>query len=227
MKKTIMLIAALILGNLAMAGNFDLSIGPKIGYQTSKLSYKKADIKNGFKNNFTIGAFGRIEIGNLYVQPEILYFKSENDFSLKLNDQDASTLGVDPNLSLTLNTMNLQVPIMVGFKVLDLDLLTLRAQVGPTANFVLKDETLFNANFSGSETNKPEFDTKNINWGLQAGLGVDMMKFTLDINYSFGLSKIFESGVIDNTIISNYVNEGNIDNTKQNVFMVTVGFKLL
>ena len=57
MKKTFLLIAALLLmGSAAFAGGgFDIAIGPKIGYQTSKLSYDKADIKAGLSNHFTAG----------------------------------------------------------------------------------------------------------------------------------------------------------------------------
>ncbi|MBR5082775.1 MAG: outer membrane beta-barrel protein, partial [Bacteroidales bacterium] len=72
-----------------------------------------------------------------------------------------------------------------------------------------------------------EFDPKSIAWGVQAGVGIDVMKrFTLDVNYSFGLSKMFDA--LDNTAIGGYFNTDNvnIDNTRQNLFMVTVGIKL-
>ena len=50
MKKSFLLLAALlIMGSAAFAGGgVELSIGPKVGYQTATLSYKKADIKSGF-----------------------------------------------------------------------------------------------------------------------------------------------------------------------------------
>lgn len=70
------------------------------------------------------------------------------------------------------------------------------------------------------------FDTKTISWGLQAGLGVDVLKrITLDINYNFGLSKMFEN--LNSTELGNYFDFGNVDNTKQNMFMVTIGYKFL
>ena len=143
MKKTFLLIAALLmLGSAAFAGGgIDLAIGPKIGYQTAKLSYDKANIKSDFSNHFTAGVFGRVTVGRVYVQPEVLYFKTTNVF-------DASVVGVESDnlfnlptgahLNLTLNQMNLQVPIMIGVNIIDLDIVTLRAQVGPTANFTLK-----------------------------------------------------------------------------------------
>ena len=239
MKKTFLLIAAMLLmGSAAFAGGgFDIALGPKVGYQTAKLSYAKADIKDGFTNHFTIGLFGRVTIGRIYVQPEVLYFKTSNVF-------DANVIGVESNnlfnlptganVNVTLNQMNLQVPLLIGVNIIDLDILTLRAQVGPTANFVLQSKTVFDETYSlngqqhemGNTTTDQNFDTKSIAWGLQAGVGIDVLKrFTLDINYNFVLSNVFDK--LNNTSLGETFNFSNIDDTKQNIFMVTVGFKLL
>ena len=241
MKKTFLLIAALLmLGSAAFAGGgIDLAIGPKIGYQTAKLSYNKANIKSDFSNHFTAGVFGRVTVGRVYVQPEVLYFKTTNVF-------DASVVGVESDnlfnlptgahLNLTLNQMNLQVPIMIGVNIIDLDIVTLRAQVGPTANFTLKSQTLYDETYTldgqqfeldqNNATTDKNFDTKSISWGVQAGLGVDILKrITLDINYNFGLSKMFDK--LNDTQLGETFDFSNIDNTKQNLFMVTVGFKFL
>ena len=238
MKKTFLLIAALIMmGSAAFAGGgFDIAIGPKVGYQTTKLSYNKADIKSDFSNHFTAGLVGRVTIGRIYVQPEVLYFKTSNVFDATVTGVDNDNLFNLPtgaNLNLTLNQMNLQVPLMIGFNVIDLDIITLRAQVGPTANFVLKSQTLYDKTYTlnGEQhelenvTTDEHFDTKSISWGLQAGLGVDVLKkITLDVNYSFGLSPMFER--LNNTSLGeNFDFSNTINDTKLNVFTVTLGLK--
>ena len=212
----------------------DLDLGVKIGYQTPKLSYQKADIKSGFQNHLTFGLFGRVELGMLYVQPEVLYFKTQNIFSLEATNISEGLLP-EENVTFTLNEANLQVPILVGVKFLDLGVATLRAQVGPTANFTIGSQTLFDKTFSLTgndgetvtiEEGDPVIDTKSIAWGMQAGLGADILgKLTLDINYNFGLSKVF--GALNNTNLNNYFDFSNVDNTKQSLFMVTVGYKFL
>ena len=176
-------------------------------------------------------------VGRLYVQPEVLYFKTSNVFDGHVTGVESDNLFNLPtgaNVNLTLNQMNLQVPLMVGINVIDLDLITLRAQVGPTANFILKSQTLFDQTYTIGDqqaqienvTTDEDFDTKNIAWGLQAGLGIDVLKrFTIDVNYNFGLSKVFEN--LNETPLGETFDFSNIDNTKQSMFMVTVGIKLL
>ena len=237
MKKSFLLLAALLMmsGAVFAGGGLDFSIGPKVGYQTTKLSYDKASIKSGFANHFTVGVFGRFTIGRIYVQPEVLYFKTSNLFDVDFTGTGSDNLFNIPtgaNVNLTLNQMNLQVPVLLGVKIIDFDVVALRAQVGPTANFVLKSKTLVDYSINGEQgqqteaSNTQDFDPKTISWGVQAGLGVDLLDFiTLDVNYNFGLSKMFKA--LNNTALGDTFDFTNIDNTKQNIFMVTVGLKFL
>lgn len=235
MKKSFLLIAMLLVFSGSMfAQDFDL--GVKLGYQTSHLSYKKADIKSDFLNHMTFGLFGRVEIGKFYIEPEVLYYKTGDIFELTAENISEGWTLPEEKVTFTLNESNLQVPILFGWKALDLGVVALRLQAGPTASFTIASQTLFDETFSlnGSagetetinEGTNLGLDTKSISWGLQAGIGADILgKITVDINYNFGLSKIF--GNLNNTSLGNYFNFNNIDQTKKNTFLVTVGYKLL
>ena len=239
MKKSFLLMAALlIMSSAAFAGDgFGIAIGPKVGYQTAKLSYAKADIKADFSDHFTAGLFGRVNIGRFYVQPEVLYFKTSNIFDASVTGVESENmfnLPTGANLNITLNSANLQVPVLLGFKVIDLGVVSLRAQAGPTANFVLNSQTLYDQTYTlngeshdiENATTDENFDPKSIAWGVQAGVGVDLLNFiTLDVNYNFGLSKMFQT--LDNTTLGNTFDFSNLDDTKQNLFMVTLGIKLI
>lgn len=237
MKKTFIILAALIvLSGSIFAQGFDLSIGPKVGYQTAKLSYHKEDIKSGFAEHFTIGAFARVEIGNFYVQPEILWFKSSNVFDLNTNVTHDTIIGditipSGAKLDFTLKAMNIQVPILVGYKFNVIDgILAIRPQVGPTLNFVIPQQTLVNQSIGSAdptEIDKETFDTKSIAFGLQGGLGFDVFNFTLDINYNFGISKVFGANIINNTSWGQYIDTNNISDAHNKMFMVTLGYKFL
>jgi hypothetical protein len=225
-----------MMGSVTFAGgDFDFAIGPKVGYQTTKLSYYKADIKSSFSNHFTAGIFARFTIGKFYIQPEALYLSTSNIFSLTATGTPSDNifnLPTDAEIKLTLNTMDLQVPILLGFNILDIKILTLRAQVGPTMNFTLHSKTVFDNKYSlngvehviDDNTTDERFNPKSITWGLQAGLGIDLLKrITLDINYNFGLSGILNK--LDGTVMGNTFDLSKIDKSKENIFMVTVGIK--
>lgn len=239
MKKTfLLLVAMLMMGSAAFAGGgVGLAIGPKVGYQTAKLSGYKADIKADFANHFSAGLFARINLGHFIIQPEVLYFKTSNIFDAHVTGVQSDNLFNLPtgaNINITLNSMSLQVPVLIGYEFLDLSIISLRAQVGPTANFLLKSQTLYNDTYTldgiehhiDNTSTTEKFDPKSISWGFQVGLGADIINLiTLDINYNFGFSKLYKA--LDNTVLGETFDFTNIDHTKQNMFMVTVGIKLI
>ena len=241
MKRTILLAATLLtlVGTTFAGGNFDFGIGPKVGYQTARLSYKKADIKAGFSNHFTAGIFARFSFGHFYVQPELLYYKTSNDFSVNVTGLGSYHLNMIPSgatVNLTLDQLNLQLPILIGYKIIDSKILTLRIQAGPTANFVLKTATSYNQtytldghgfhmhNVQQDAMDHLHFDTKEVSWGLQAGVGIDVLRrITLDIDYNFGLSRLFDN--LSDTTMGQYFDFSNADDTRQGMFMVSLGIK--
>lgn len=239
MKKTFLLMAALlVMGTTTFAGGrFDFALGPKVGYQTAKLSYQKDDIKAGFMNHFTVGAFARFEIGGFYVQPEALWFMTSNAFTLNTQVEADTIVGnvelpKGGKLDFTLNAMNIQVPVFFGYKYnVVKNVMAVRVQVGPTFNFVLPQKTLVNKAVGEStptEFDEEIFDTKTIAFGMQGGLGIDLFNnITLDINYNYGITKMFGAGLINNTEWGRYINTENISNVHTNMFMVTIGYKLL
>jgi len=208
MKKLLLILAVVLFANVARAEGFGLHIGGKLGYQTAKLSIEKADIKSGFSEHFTAGIFGRVTVKNFIIQPELMWFKSSQIFKIE-NE------GIF-NPTLTMSQQNLALPIFLGYQFLDLKLVKLRANVGPVMYFVL------------DQTNKCSYDDQSLDvqasgmtWGGALNLGIDVLMFTLDINYSFGLSEIVKANEVT---IGGEVCK--IDNTKQSIFTVTLGVKL-
>ena len=240
MKKSFLLLAlVLTLSTATFAigiGPLGLNIGGKVGYQTATLSYNKADIKADFNNHWIGGLFVRGSIGKVYVQPEVLLYNTSNVFDVDFTGtgSDANVLGIPTGaqVGITLNSLNLQVPVLIGFEFLDLSIVKLRGQVGPTANFVLKSKQLWGYTTSDNTTTtdldiKDTVDTKDIAWGVQIGVGADILKFfTLDINYNIGFTKLFNKLDESETTLNNYFDFGNMDTSRQGLFTVTAGFKL-
>ena len=222
MKKVLLLFAALFVATIANA-QFDICVGPKVGYQATKLSLDKQSIKSSFKGNMTFGVFGRVTIKKFIVQPELLYFKSGKVFEVSVIDDNFGIDNPALNPTFTFNQANLALPIFLGYQFLDLDLIKMRANVGPVFYFAV-GKTEYSSNFTGDDNHKmQESPNENMTMGAALNLGVDVWRFTLDINYSLGLTDAF-----DDEIKIPGVGEFEVDDdTKQNIFTVTLGFKLL
>jgi hypothetical protein len=171
-----------------------VNFGPKIGYSASKLSTNLPEITEDIKSNFLAGVF--LRMGNkLYFQPELLYHARGGVLD-------------SAGLKQTVKFKSLDVPLMVGFKLLDLKVFNLRFMGGPVASFAFDKDITFNELIQDPIQST---DLKNVIWGLDVGLGVDVLFMTLDVRYEWGLNNIFKSG--------NY-------EMKNNIFTVGLGFKL-
>jgi hypothetical protein len=189
----------LIIILFAALDNFgQVSIGPKIGYSASKLSTDFDTIKESAKNNFQAGIFFRFG-KKLYLQPEAVYATSGG--TLKLEGGSAKE-------EIKLNT--LCVPVLVGYKLINAKVFNLRILAGPVANFVLNKTIDFNQSYPAPVQ---EADLKNVAWGMDVGAGVDILFLTLDLRYEIGLNNL-------------YAGSGS-QSVKSNVFIVSLGFKLL
>lgn len=224
MKKVLLLFVALFVATAVNAQISPITFGPKVGYQTTKLSTSREVIKSDFKGNMAFGAFARLTIKNFIVQPELLYYKSGKVFEVDMFGDNWGGIGnLIPNPTLTINQSNLAMPILLGYQIIDIPLIKVRANAGPVFYFALGK-----AEYAMNGENLPiEFDedvTEEMTMGAALNLGIDIWKLTLDFNYSLGLSDVMD----DEIEIPGYPDEIEIgDDTKQNIFTVTLGFKIL
>ena len=197
MKKILILLIVLF----AALDNFgQFTLGPKIGYTTSKLSTDLDSITESVKSNFQIGAFFRFG-KKLYLQPEIYYATS------------GGTLKIEgTSLQETIKMKNLSIPVLIGFKLINAKVINLRIMAGPVANFIL------NKTITADEAIDDPFldsDYKNVAWGLDVGAGVDVFFLSLDIRYEFGLNNRY-----------NPPDGNDSQSIKSKLFVVSLGFKL-
>lgn len=207
MKKILLLAFSLVISSALMA---QLSLGPKIGYTTNKLSTDKSDITTSLKSSFLYGAFVRLG-DKVYLQPEINFYTAGGVF------ETPSLTSPNPvNDEVDLKTI--QIPLYIGFKLADLKLANIRAQAGPTANIVSSKK--INPLAGSTYTTIKETDIKDIQWGFQLGAGVDVLMFTLDVQYFLGLNNLISDIQLENGETVKF-------DSKSNGFMVTLGWKIL
>ncbi len=220
MKKVLLLFVALFIATITNAQISPITFGPKVGYQTTKLSLDKNVIKSDFKGNMTFGVFARLTIKKFVVQPELLYFKSGKVFEVNALGDNWGLNNLIPNPTFSINQSNLALPVMIGYQFIDIPIIKMRANVGPVFYFAVGKAQY---SMNGEDIPLPvENVTENMTMGAALNLGIDIWKLTLDINYSLGLTDVFDD---EFEFAGHEIDLG--DNTKQNIFTVTLGFKIL
>jgi hypothetical protein len=196
--KRALLTSVLILMTIAVVQGQKINFGPKIGYSASKLSTNLPEIAESTRHNFMAGLF--LRIGNkVYFQPEVMYHARGGILD---------SVGQVQKIKFS----NIDVPFIVGFKLLDLKVFNLRFMGGPVASFVLDKEIIIN---DIVQNPFKEADFKNMIWGLDVGLGIDILFLTLDVRYEFGLNNIYSTPA-----------DGQAYDMKNNLFTVGLGFKI-
>ena len=194
----------------ASYANAQISFGPKIGYNTSKLSVDKSDIKTDLKNSFQFGVF--LRLGNkIYVQPELTWLTQGGVFKKPGDEGNLSPFKQEIDLK------TVQVPALIGYELIDLKIANIRAFAGPVASFVTNKEIDSNES-EGYIKPIQEADLKDILWSAQIGVGADVLMFTLDIRYNIGISKVL--GDVE------YEGEKLTFDSRASVFNVSLGWKI-
>lgn len=162
-------------------GQFEM--GLKAGVSSTDLSPESILINNGqttakisiaeAKYGFHLGLYTRISIANIFIEPAFLFNSNTVDYNL---EEQIFDTGIFSSIrSETYN--NLDIPLMVGMKIG-----FLRLQGGPVAHIFID---------SASElTDIDGYSQKfqDATYGIQGGIGLDLWKIRLDLNYETNLS---------------------------------------
>lgn len=124
---------------------------------------------------FHFGAWARVGIGNFFVQPDLLFNSSNTDYTVSRLKN-----GVWLDSVRNERYLNLDMPIMLGYKVK-----ALRLMAGPVAHFKVGSNSdlteLANLNY------KSEFAAAR--WGFQGGLGLAFGNLGIDLRYETNFFK--------------------------------------
>lgn len=122
---------------------------------------------------YHLGAFFQAKAGAFFIQPEVLFNSNNVDFKVRDN-------GENPQI-LRETYRHLDLPVMMGLK-----LGPVRLQAGPVGHYFLN---------SSSELIQIEQYTQNhdrLTLGYQAGIGLDIWKFVLDVKHEGNFNRFGE-----------------------------------
>ncbi len=157
---------------------FDL--GMKGGYTSNKINVSLNNVKEELSESFHAGIFARINGDRVFVQPEA-YFINKGGFLIEDPNRDGNTITSEFNFE------TLDFPLLLGIYIIHKENVCLRLMVGPAASMVLS------TNFDLSETFNESMSMQSFEkaqWSIQAGAGLDIFNFTLDLRTEAGISDL-------------------------------------
>ena len=208
MKKIVLLLAFALCFSGLSYGQF--ALGVKLGYNASKLSTNVDSIKSSFNSGFHIGIWSRFG-KRLYVAPEIQYTMSGAVFS---DEGNVTTSGWKQKITIG----SVDVPVMVGFKIIHSDFITWRIELGPQASFVVNQKVKDVNSVTGPIK---DASLSSVNWYVLGGTGIDILFLKLDIKYQYGLNQL-----VKDVQTTGGKTTSSFD-SKNQMFVVSLGFKIL
>ncbi|MCD4731113.1 MAG: PorT family protein [Bacteroidales bacterium] len=207
MKKLVLILS---ISCISLIGYSQFQVGLKGAVTMSSLTTDINDYVNPFKAGFQAGAYVRLG-KKLHLQPEAYFTAKTGELSYTWEE-----LEVKVKETVTLSTID--VPLLLGYKIIDPKAFNVRLQAGPVASFVLNKSYEVSTDGVSPDTEEDFEDSLNdMNWALQFGAGVDVLFLTIDLRYELGLSNLYnqpDDGVVLHETVNN------------NLFFLSVGFRI-
>jgi hypothetical protein len=200
MKKLLILSCILISASM-FASAQTLGFGVKAGLNFSKLDNNVTTLKGKeTATGFVGGVFGRVGLLGFFVQPEALFSQRKGAFTA-------------PNGTAVTNTLSyIDVPVLVGYK-----LLFARVNAGPNFQFLMNAKQESDAASKDPNFSKDNFKSSGV--GFQAGVGIDLLKLSIDLRYDGCFSNLGKKVVTSSGATVDY-------STRANMWQLTLGFRI-
>ncbi len=202
----------LLLVSTGVLAQGPISFGPKIGFNTSNLTTDYMHYVNEIKSGFQGGLFFSIYMDKLYVQPEAYFSIKRGLLDTSIGDPGNPTGSLNVSQAISLTTID--IPMLLGYKILDMKLARMRIWAGPVASYVLNKS--YQLSLDGIENSEliSRDDFKDATWGFQVGAGLDLLFLTFDAGYEFGLEEFLSVPSLDDFGLTN------------NMFYCSIGWRL-
>jgi len=174
--KSLWLIPVLVLA-ISTAGFSQSYLNVRVGANFSQIDETYDAREINARAGIQLGA--SIRLGNqLYFEPGLYYFQINNE--VEIFETDEVDVVLDERDT---KIKGFKMPLFVGVDLLKDERTALRLYGGPNATFLVEtDENVF-----GNE----EVEYNRATWGLNAGVGIDLGRITIDLHHEWGMSDAF------------------------------------
>ncbi|HOW31915.1 MAG TPA: porin family protein [Bacteroidales bacterium] len=196
--KRILLVVIIIAvsGITGMAQIPGFSIGPKVGYNSNRLTTNIDSITSEPDGAFQFGGFMRIG-RKTYLQPEVIYVVKGG----VLND-----VFHGENRSQQIELKSITIPVLVGVTPMAEKSFNFRLMAGPAFSYV-SQKYVKPLDLLSSWPIRSTEDIRQMLLSLQVGAGIDLWFLTFDVRYEMGFSNIY-SGNESLNVRNNLINFG-------------------
>ena len=171
MKKNVLFSVVFIATFFAVSAQSGFGIKAGLSYNSNgEFKEFSNEVTNIYKNEgsgksgFNVGFYGKLNLGPIYLRPELVYTKTTSEYELNSGSTE------DYKIS------KLDMPVLVGIKVIG----PLNVFAGPAFQYYL-DNDLKGLNFNDIEN---EFSV-----GINIGASIELGRLGLDVRYERGLSE--------------------------------------
>jgi hypothetical protein len=169
-KRTVLFSIAFLASIILMNAQSDFGIKAGLSYNsngdfkefTSEVTEIYKDEGKG-KSGFNVGFYGELDLGAIYVRPEVLYTKTTSEYEVNSQVEDYKLSKID-------------VPVLVGIKLIG----PLNIFAGPAFQYILDND------LGGLTFDKIEND---FSVGVNIGASVKFGRIGVDVRYERGLSE--------------------------------------
>ena len=193
----------IFLTQLSQAQTSTFTFGPKIGFSSSAISTDIDTLSEKFKQGLMGGVFFRFSSKFFYLQPEVLMVSKGGIF-----ESESQTFKETVTIS------SVDLPVMMGIRILPSEDFCLRLHGGPIFSYIVNKSIEINGDDISSALADKQIKDAYI--GYQAGIGADILQFSIDFRLEQGLGDIHH-----------VISGGPDDRWKPRLYNISLALKLL
>jgi outer membrane protein with beta-barrel domain len=169
-KRTVLFSIAFLASIMLMNAQNDYGIKAGLSYNSNgDLKEFTSEVNQIYKNNgkgksgFNIGFYGKLDLGPIYIRPELIYTKTTSEYELNTSTEDYKMSKLD-------------MPVLVGIKLIG----PIHVFAGPAFQYYLNND-LKGVNISDVEN--------DFSVGMNIGASIELGRIGIDVRYERGLSE--------------------------------------
>lgn len=169
-KRTVLIVFAILASITFVNAQSEFGIKAGLSYNSNgELNEFTNEVDNLYKNKgegksgFNVGIYGKIDLGPIYLRPELVYTKTTSEYELNSQVENYKISKID-------------VPVLVGLKLIG----PINVFAGPAFQYIINNDLSGVDNIENVEN---EFSL-----GLNIGASIEIGRIGIDVRYERGLS---------------------------------------